>query len=82
MQTIQVEMLTLDDNALFYVNKKKLAEIWRQQHDVMSEIKRNIHRYGGHQDFHYTLDGAIEFVQESITEYFAYAGVPVEFIAK
>lgn len=82
MQTIQVEMLTLDDNTLFSINGKKLAEIWRQQHDYMSEIKRHIHRYGGHQDFHNTLDEAIDFVKEDISAYFAYAGVFVEFIAK
>lgn len=82
MQTIQVEMLTLNGDILFYVNSKKLAEIWCQQHDYMSEIKRHIHRYGGHRDFHNTLDEAIDFVKEDISAYFAYVGVFVEFIAK
>lgn len=82
MQTIQVEMLTLDGLTLFYVNSVRLAKIWCQQHDYMSELKRNLHPYRCHQDYHFSLDEAIEFVQESITEYFAYAGVPVEFIAK
>lgn len=82
MQTIQIEMLTSDGYVLFHVNGKKLAEIWRQQHDFMSEIKRNIHRYGCHQDYHDSLSEAIDFVKEDITKYFEYAGVPVEFIAK
>lgn len=82
MQTIQVEMFTKNGNALFYVNGITIGQIWQKQCDYLSELKRNIHPYGCRQDYHDTFDEAIDFVKESITAYFGYAGVPVEYIAK
>lgn len=82
MQKIQVEMLTSNGESVFVINGVVLGQIWKQQHDLMSELKRNIHPYGCRQDYHYTLTEAIDFVKESITAYFGYVGIPVEFIAK
>lgn len=82
MQTIQVEMLTLNGDALFRVNDATLAQIWQKQHDYLSELKRNIHPYGCRQDYHDTFDEAVNFIKENITSYFSYVGVPVKFIAK
>ena len=82
MQTIQVEMLTSNGESIFAINGVTLGQIWPQQHDYMRELKRNIHPYGCRQDYHDTLTEAIDFVKESITAYFGYVGVPVEFIAK
>lgn len=82
MQTIQVEMMASDGNALFRINGVTIGQIWQKQHDYLSELKRNIHPYRCLQDYHDTFDEAIGFVKESITAYFGYVGIPVEFIAK
>lgn len=75
-------MLTSNGESIFVINSVMLGQIWQQQHDYMSELKRNIHPYGCRQDHHDTFDEAVNFIKENIAAYFSYVGVPVEFIAK